>query len=198
MHSEDKPRYDYHAAAVRAQALQLMLAPFCERIEVVGSLRRRRPTVGDIELLYIPRFGPQARGPGDLYPDEQTRCNLADTAIADLERRRILGRRLNTKGQTMFGEHNKLMVDLSTGIPVDLFATVPECWENYRVCRTGGAETNRRICEAAHALGWKWTPYGSGFTREKEKGCLEVRPVTSERDLFSFLGLPWLEPEARP
>ena len=30
------------------------LAPFCQRIEVAGSIRRRRPFVHDIDLVVIP------------------------------------------------------------------------------------------------------------------------------------------------
>src|SRR3972149_196690 len=32
---------------------------FCERVEVAGSVRRRRETVKDIEVLVIPKFGPR-------------------------------------------------------------------------------------------------------------------------------------------
>jgi DNA polymerase/3'-5' exonuclease PolX len=31
------------------------LRPYCERIEIAGSLRREKPMVGDIEIVAIPR-----------------------------------------------------------------------------------------------------------------------------------------------
>ena len=32
-----------------------LLAPFCERIEIAGSTRRKKPEVGDIEIVCIPK-----------------------------------------------------------------------------------------------------------------------------------------------
>ena len=37
-----------------AQHIVDSLSPFCERIELAGSLRRKRPMVGDIEIVAIP------------------------------------------------------------------------------------------------------------------------------------------------
>ena len=39
------------------ERLVSILAPFCERIEIAGSLRRLKPEVGDIELVVIPKLG---------------------------------------------------------------------------------------------------------------------------------------------
>jgi hypothetical protein len=50
---------------------------------------------------------------------------------------------------------------------------------------------------AAQAKGWKWNPYGSGFSRAVGLGR-EVHQVTREQDVFAFVGLPYLEPWQRP
>jgi len=88
-----------------------------------------------------------------------------------------------------------------SGIPVDLFATTEECWYNYLVCRTGGKETNLAICRAANAKGWSWTPYGPGFTchpgEVSPEEYTEQHLVHSEREVFEFVGLPYLEPRDR-
>jgi DNA polymerase/3'-5' exonuclease PolX len=34
------------------------LAPSCARIQVTGSVRRRKEVVGDIEMVAIPRYAP--------------------------------------------------------------------------------------------------------------------------------------------
>jgi DNA polymerase/3'-5' exonuclease PolX len=41
-----------------AAAIVADLAPFCARIQVAGSVRRRKEVVGDIELVAIPRYTP--------------------------------------------------------------------------------------------------------------------------------------------
>lgn len=187
----DKPKWPRETAADVADALLQALKPACTRIEVVGSVRRGKPMVGDVELLYVPRWGAQPAGL-ELIPDERARANLADETIAGLERAGVLERRLNAKGRESYGALNKLMRHVPTGMPVDLFATTEECWFNYLVCRTGGAQNNIAICDAANRKGWKWTPYGSGFSRG-----VETHVVKSERDVFEFVGLPYLEPEER-
>ncbi len=188
----DKPRWPRADALAVAKRLSAALAPYCERIEIAGSLRREKPTVGDIELLYIPRVT-QEPDPnsllGDLLP-----VNQADREIAILQRTGILARRLNCKGAEMFGPLNKLMLHRYTEIPVDLFATTEAAWFNYLVCRTGGADNNVAICEAARARGYKWNPYAEGFTNLRS-GLSQ--PMHSEEHVFTFVGLPFLPPNQR-
>jgi DNA polymerase/3'-5' exonuclease PolX len=85
------------------------------------------------------------------------------------------------------------MRHVASGIPADLFAATRENWWNYLVCRTGPADSNMRICMGAQARGWKWNPYGAGFSDPEGN----VRVMDSERAVFDFVGLPYREPEAR-
>ncbi len=41
-------------AQIIADQVKNKLAPFCERIEIAGSIRRRRPFVHDIDIVAIP------------------------------------------------------------------------------------------------------------------------------------------------
>ncbi len=49
-----KLRVPFDRAAGLAQEIKASLAPGCKRIEVAGSLRRRKPHVGDLEMVAIP------------------------------------------------------------------------------------------------------------------------------------------------
>ena len=191
MSNPDKPRWPRSEAWPLAVTLMDELAPACERIIIAGSLRREKPTVGDIELLYIPTVRPEPN-PDSLFGD-LIEVNYADRVIARLEKNGTLGRRLSSNGHTAFGQKNKLMVYLPTGIPVDLFSTTAEAWFNYLVCRTGPAESNVAICDAAIERRMQWAPYGIGFVRPN----LPPLVVHSERDVFEFVGLPYLEPNQR-
>jgi DNA polymerase/3'-5' exonuclease PolX len=188
----DKPRYPRELALVVAGELIKSLHPMCERYAIAGSLRRGKPDVGDLELLFIPRSAERPI-PGDLFGATEP-VNLAEEAILDLERRGILSRRENSAGGYNFGPQNKLMRHCETGLPVDLFTANRENWFNYLVCRTGSAESNLRVATAAKERGWKWNPYGSGFTRENTG---ESYHVTAEEHVFTFCGLPALPPEQR-
>jgi len=192
-----KTRYPRSEAEKVADQIVQIMEPSCLRILVAGSLRRRKSDVGDVEILYIARA--ERHKGGDFFADAV--INVADVAIADMERAAILHKRQNVKGSEMFGPKNKLMVHTLTGIPVDLFAATEENWWNYLVCRTGGAESNTRIATRAKQLGWKWNPYGSGFRRVGPAVSFcnqgEVWPVPSEAALFEFLGIAYEEPWER-
>jgi DNA polymerase/3'-5' exonuclease PolX len=41
---------DYVQALAIAEQTRTALAPYCERIEIAGSIRRQKPQVKDIEL----------------------------------------------------------------------------------------------------------------------------------------------------
>jgi len=185
----DRPRYPWIVAEGIAEDICNHLRPGCKRIKIAGSLRRQKPDVGDIEILYIPVMQEQP-DPEDLF--RSITVSLAGGRIDGLERARILGRRLNSKGSEMYGPKNKLMVHIPSGIHVDLFTATEENWFNYLVCRTGPKELNLRICMAAIDRGWKWNPYGIGFSRGSE-----IRRMESEEAVFEFAGLPYRQPKDR-
>jgi len=189
----DKQRWPFAEANAVATELLIALRDSCARAVVAGSIRRERPDVGDIEILYISKIA-EATWPGELIPRPG---HIAELEIEDLVRRGVLARRPLKNGRTAFGAVNKLMVHVASGIPVDLFSTTEGCWWNYLVCRTGGAVSNMRIATAAKAKGLKWTPYGPGFEVICGHGMRRLEMVSSEQDVFRIAGLPYLQPWER-
>jgi len=163
-----KPRFELAAARAVAEELVRMLAPHCVQIEIAGSIRRGKATVGDVELLFVSRDG-------------AAECEINRLISAGI---------LEIRGA--FGEQNKFVRHIASGIPVDLFATTQERWANSFVCRTGPAESNIRIATAALRQGWRWNVYGDGFSRGGE-----VRTMRTEADVFAFVGLEYAEPDRR-
>jgi DNA polymerase/3'-5' exonuclease PolX len=183
-----KTKYPRREAMEVAAALCEELEPYTHRIVVAGSLRRMKEFVGDIEILFVPMFETRKR---DLLDIET--FDSASEQIDRMVRNGILFKRPNAKGGFSWGAKNKLAVHRS-GIPVDLFTATHANWYNYMVCRTGPGDSNIRICNAAIAKGWKWCPYGDGFERP---GTGEKHIVTSEKEVFDFVGLPYNEPHKR-
>jgi len=183
-------RYPYVQAYTIAKEIYLRLRPGCRRIVIAGSLRRRKPDVGDIEILYIPvvQWAPD---PEDLFAIEKVNC--AEVRIRSMVACGMLERRKNALGREMCGPKNKLMRHVASGIPVDLFAATEDNWFNYLVCRTGPVELNKQICMAAQRKGWKWNPYGEGYSN----AAGEVQRMDNEAAVFSFVGLEYREPEVR-
>jgi len=93
------------------------LTPACERLVVAGSLRRQKATVGDVEILYITKTEVRP-DPADLFAS--ITANLADEAIAALEKSGVLERRTTANGSEMYGPKNKLMRHRASGLPVDV------------------------------------------------------------------------------
>lgn len=186
-----------HPAALAWKAANEMvevLTPCCEpgRIVVAGSLRRGKPQVGDIEIVFVPKFETRAAA-GDMFGSEVV--NWAARHLLLMLDADAIAYRWNKRGHTTWGEQIKLAVHVETNVPVDFFTSTEESWWNYLVCRTGPAESNLRIATAARALGWKWEPYSSGFMNLGDPN--ERKVVRSEREVFEFVGLPYEEPEGR-
>ncbi len=185
----DKKRFP--AALADALALQLVtvLRGCCQWLEVAGSLRRKKDTVGDIEIIYVAKFG-VARKRGEMFPEDDV--DLSQIQILGLLDTGILKPRLSKTGSPACGPKNKLLYHVESGIPIDLFATTLECRWNYLVCRTGPMAFNVRVATRAHELGFKWHPTKSGFSSPHG-----WRTIASEEDLFDFLGWEYLAPWER-
>lgn len=191
----EKKKWPRAEAEAVARELVQALEPSCEQIVIAGSIRRRKELVGDIELVYIPKF--KADFDRTHLFHVPIKRNLADEAIKDLFCRCTIEKRLNVRGSFTWGENNKLAVHNPTGISVDFFATRANAWWNYLVCRTGGAVSNTRIATEAQQSGWKWQPTREGFERASGPDQGRVVPMHSEREVFEFVKLPYLEPEER-
>lgn len=185
----DKIKFPRAEALKAARHICLQLADVTSRLICAGSLRRGKEMVGDVEILYIPLFGEARDGLFDTK-----KVNRADQILDQFLKEGILAKRLNKNGNETWGPSNKLAVYVPNGVPVDLFQASESNWWNYLVCRTGGKQNNINICQAAQRKGWQWHPTSRGFTNERGY------PVTvkSERDVFEFLGLSYLEPHQRP
>jgi DNA polymerase (family 10) len=165
---------DFEKAKAIARDLVYELTPGVNRIIIAGSIRRRKPEVGDIELLVIPR------------------ANYLDKILDDLMIRGILAMRLNKRGHRVYGAKNKLMLHIPSGIGVDIFSTDEVCWPVALVVRTGGEKTNKRIATTALRRGYRFHAYSSGFSTPQ--GYIVCH---SERQVFEAVDLPYLEPWER-
>ena len=186
----DKKKFPRSQAFNVATELALLLKPYVEEIIVAGSLRREKPFVGDIELLYIPRIEKVKTG---LFNEDTAPLNHTDNFLVSLLNAEVIEKRPNVNGQFAWGVNNKLSRHVSSGIPLDLFATTRENWWVSLVVRTGSKETNLRLTMGAQKLGRSLIAYGCGV-RESDGNVISA---TSEREVFELCGVPYLEPTKR-
>jgi len=183
-----KTRWPLAVAHARAQELAVLFRPGCLRIQIAGSIRRRKPDVGDIELLVIPRTEKRV---ADLFGNE-AEVDLLDDLIQGYIRAGILDYRLTVKGGKTYGAKNKLLVDVESGIPLDVFSTDYANWGMALTVRTGSADFNVRLMARFRALGMAGHAYAGYTGRDgKEYTC------PSEESVFEAVGWNWLKPEER-
>lgn len=103
------------------------LRPLCDRIEVAGSIRRRKPTIGDIEIVCIP-------------------------SLADYSDFRQL---VNGWPRVRGGADGKYTQRRVPGCPlaVDLFMVSAQTWACIYTIRTGSADFTRGLIGRAHDRG---------------------------------------------
>lgn len=184
-------RFDIADAMPVADEMVRLLTPWCERIEIAGSIRRAKLTVGDIEILYIPKFEQRQAGLFDVEPFNLTEELFTRLVYPPVDQC-VLAKRPNVKGGFTWGTQNKLAVHMASDIPIDFFATTAERWYESLVIRTGGKETNLRLTTGAQRLGRKLHAYGN-ITMEDGR---TVR-AESERHVFELCGVFYQDPTER-
>jgi len=160
------------------------LLPVCERIQVAGSVRRRKELVGDVELVAIPRYEPAG-----LFGDCHT--NALWMHLHAGERYRF------AKGDHAEGRYYQLALPVYPGLQVDLFLAQPDNWGLTLLVRTGSAAFSAGVLAR-----WKRV---QGIGREgagSVNGRLVTRagivmPTPDEESVFRLIGMAPVPPEHR-
>lgn len=182
-----------HDAADLAEKLRHLLEPHCERIEVAGSIRRRKPTdIKDIELVAIPRLIAHRNG---LFGDFADPKSALDVYLEEtVEDPGLIPLGKDALRPPHWGPRSKRL--RYAGVAVDLFIVLPPAqWGVIYAIRTGPADWSRRLA-TSRMLGGLLPP-----NYQIAQGGLfrDGNPVDvpEESDLFEHLGLPWKEPTDR-
>jgi len=122
-----------------ANRVKQFLMPHCERVEIVGSIRREKPIVHDIDIVLIP---------------------MPYAAI-------IMGGLLTTLGELKANGDKTKRVHLTTeNIDIDVYLATPASWATLVLIRTGSKENNIRLCTIAKIKGWQLKANGDGLFNE--------------------------------
>lgn len=185
----DKPKFPRAQALAVGEYFVRELTPLCDRIVIAGSLRRGKAEVGDVEILYVPKYGIEQDG---LFDTKE--FSLADARINAWFKAGFIGKRLSSAGVSTWGEKNKLAIDGRSKIPIDFFSTTLENWWVSLVVRTGSKDTNLQLTTGAQRLNRTLHAYGSGV---EIRSTGEHIAALSERDVFSLCNVPYKEPGQR-
>lgn len=150
---------------------RMMAIPGAQKGAIGGSIRRGRPTIGDIDLL-VASTEPQPIMEAFVKMDEVSR---------------ILGN----------GE-KKSSVELHNGLQVDLRVIPPERWGTALQYFSGSQAHGIHVRELARSNGLSLNEHA--LTPVKEDGTLDSEHeilCASEEEVYERVGLPWIPPEIR-
>lgn len=178
-------RFPLVVAEFAANALLHALEPHCQRIEIAGSIRRKNESIGDIELVCIPRT---VSAPGTLFTPDGT---VRDPAFASAVK--SLG--TLTKGNPETGKYFSITVGKIERdfIKVDIFVATPKNWGLIFAIRTGPADYSHKVL----AAGWVKNGYYSREGTVYNRSTNEAIPVPEEADLFKLAGVQLVTPQYR-
>lgn len=185
----NKPKFPLSQARAVAESLVRLLEPNCLRVVIVGSIRREKPTVGDIELLILPKTEIRSDG---LFDSKL--FDLSAQAIDQLLDDRIIAMRSSKNGGNIWGGLNRFAVYIESGIPVDFFIEPDEFdWARSMVIRTGGKAFNVELMTSAMRHGYHAHAYGEALHNLSGERVF----VKTEREFIEKCGLIFKEPKDR-
>ncbi len=188
-------------AQAMAADLAQRVAPFCERVEIAGSIRRLQPNVKDIELVVVPKFEERMPEQPDLFAETVDVVDLLTEALK--EQPDFLSP--DWEAEAFGPAYKKIRLCDDKQQPVimlDLFSVVGgRQFGLIFMIRTGsGRDPNGR--EGGFSRGmlsqWKHTTNG-GYSQD---GVLHLADGTKietpeERDVFEACQVSFVPPELR-
>ncbi len=197
-------KYDQaHAIAID---LYKQLYPFCERIDIAGSIRRQKPEVKDIEIVCIPKYALEDDIASDLFGQK----------VCDISRPVVCKGFIHTvnqwkkmKGEPT-GKYTQRMVPLAAllsppgegregearegrrgEVALDLFIANKDNYGYIHMLRTGSSDWNQStMLPRLKGNGYKLKDGNIWW-----KG--EILPMPTEDEMFKRMGLQFIEPKDR-
>jgi len=190
------------AEALAAEVVDL-LRESCARIEVAGSIRRRRPAVGDVEVVCEPLLAQEIERV-DMFTTRVVEVNRLDARCRQLREVGVFADRLDKNGRPAFGSLYKRLS--YRDVALDVFSAAASNWGVIMLLRTGPAEFNKALVLKRSEGGWLprgfffrggelWRlppPYDADLARHAA-----VVPTPDEASVFAALGYAYVPPEQR-
>lgn len=155
--------------SIREIEERLKKLPQVRRLDIAGSTRRRKETIGDVDILIISN---KPKPVMDFF--------ISMPEVSDVF----------AHGET------KSAVRLKNGMEIDLRVVPPESYGAALMYFTGSKEHNIALREIAIKKGWKLNEYG--LFRETSDKRQETRIAgKTEEEVYKKLGMDYIEPELR-
>jgi DNA polymerase/3'-5' exonuclease PolX len=160
---------EYQHAKQLADELVEVLIPYCRKVEIAGSVRRRKPQVKDIEICLVPE-----------------NVNKLFNVLGKF----LLQQNKNFKYKKNGNRYKQFIYKDSQ---IDLFIAKPDNWGIIFLVRTGSAAFSTNVLST-----WKKVTGGGyskdGYLYNNED---EIVYTYEEEDVFKLCNMDFVEPENR-
>lgn len=165
-----------------AQKYLDILSPYCEpgRCVVAGSVCRKKPEIGDLEVVCIPKVV-------NVINDFEEMFGSLTREEVHPEFVKIVNSLQKVKGEPT-GKYTQRI--LPEGINLDLFIANKDNWGYILAIRIGPDGYSKYLAST-------WVKQGFRGIDGNLTQNGEIIPVREERDLFRILGLEYVDPEYR-
>jgi len=178
------------------------LRPYCQRIEVAGSIRRKTKFVNDIEIVAIPNLEAEQH---DMFADDNTSTiwpgrRIIGEIVDYFPKIKIThgthaGEIIDTGGTSITKDGPRYIQFTHQGHQVDLFLTTPEKWGVIYAIRTGPAEFSKKLVTEQRTGGFM--PDGFKVKDGRVWFGSTAHDTPDELSLFALYGMDMIAPEDR-
>jgi DNA polymerase/3'-5' exonuclease PolX len=151
-----------------AERVKETLAPYCERVEIAGSIRRAKSTVNDIDIVLI----------------EKPEAALMMTSLFS-----SMGV-VKTNGPKIKRLYLGYHLSPEDHLTLDIYIATPATWATLLLIRTGSKENNIRLCSLARSKGWHLEASGEGLFDEEANRIAG----DTEESIYEALGIHYQDP----
>lgn len=181
-----KNRFTLNFAEKTVNELLPKLNPHFIRYQICGSIRRKKPTVGDIDIVAIPK--------SEYNFGEENLSNLISRL--DPEGNEI-AKSLGKSGTRRFLNGSLIKRFKFKGISIDIYLADENTFGTLTLIRTGSKEHNIKLTGIARRKGMKLFASGKGLCVVDEKVNITKIITTDENEILSILLGYIPEPTAR-
>jgi DNA polymerase/3'-5' exonuclease PolX len=182
-----------------AAEIEKLLIPISMKVMTVGSVRRKKEQVGDIEIAALAGEITMSDLFGKVLSVERTTIDeVVDNLWARSDTRWI------ADGPNKGHKHKKILHP-ETNVKCDIYVVMDvRAWGSSVVVRTGPYQFSRHVMTVAQSRGWH---FSDGFLLHQHMkrrrpcrfgpNCKDIIPLEHEADVFEVLKIPVLTPEER-
>lgn len=172
----------FNAKAI-AERIKENLKPYCNKIEIAGSIRREKSDVKDIEIVCIPRTILKETIIADLFGSKKVTEEIRHPEFINY----LLKQKIR-KGKPLTGKYIKFSTD--ENIEIDCFIADYKNWGWIYALRTGSADFSHGLAKKINSLGYTMQ---KGYIYKTTK-LIELQ---DEKAIFDLINLPFIAPKDR-